>query len=243
MNIGLAVAQFINNNLEHNLNNCFDFIKKAKTSNVDFLLFGETYIQGFESLTWKPDEDLMVGIERKSKIMDMLRSCCNKENMAIGIGYIEREEKKLYSSYLVIDKDGKDLMNYRRISRGWRTKNSDNSTYMEGTSFSVFDFMGYKMTAGLCGDFWTDEVIKKLPKDIDTVLWPVFVHWNKSQWEASTFSEYVEQSKKICKNIFYVNSICKEKKSLAYGGAFAIINNKIVASLDQNKEEILIVNC
>jgi N-carbamoylputrescine amidase len=202
MNIGLAVAQFINNNLEYNLNNCFEFIKKEKNKNVDILLFGETYLQGFNSLSWKHEKDLLVGIERKSKIMDTLRICCNKDNMAIGIGYIEREEEKLYSSYLVMDKNGKDLMNYRRISRGWRTKNSDIRTYIEGNTFYKFDFMDHKMTAGLCGDFWTDEVIDKLPKDIDTVLWPVFVHWNKNQWETSAFNDYVDQSKKYVKIFF-----------------------------------------
>jgi N-carbamoylputrescine amidase len=241
MNIGLAVTQFINNNLEYNLNNCFEFIKKAKNKNVDILIFGETYLQGFNSLSWKHEKDLLVGIGRKSKIIDTLCLCCNKNNIAIGIGYIEREEERLYSSYLVIDKNGKDLMNYRRISRGWRIKYSDNRTYMEENTFYKFDFMDHKMTAGLCGDFWTDEVIDILPKDIDIVLWPVFVHWNKNQWETSVFNNYVEQSKNISKNIFFVNSICKEEKSLSYGGAFAIIDNKIVASLELEQEDILVV--
>jgi hypothetical protein len=54
------------------------------------------------------------------------------------------------------------------------------------------------------------------------------------------FNEYIEQSKKINKNVFYVNSICKGKNYLAYGGAFAIINNEVKAFLDQGKEEILV---
>jgi hypothetical protein len=36
------------------------------------------------------------------------------------------------------------------------------------------------MSVGLCGDFWTDEIIVNFPKDnIDIVLWPVFASWDK----------------------------------------------------------------
>jgi hypothetical protein len=55
------------------------------------------------------------------------------------------------------------------------------------------------------------------------------------------FNEYIEQSKKINKNIFYVNSICEGRDYLAYGGAFAIVNNELKAFLGQKKEDVLVV--
>jgi N-carbamoylputrescine amidase len=241
MNIGLASAKFINNDTEFNLDYCIGFIKKAKRYNIDILLFGETYLQGFEALLWRPEEDLPVGIENGSEKMNILRKYCKEENIALGMGYIEREKNNLYSSYLVIDKSGNDLTNYRRISTGWRIRNSDENVYKEGKFFYIFEFMGYKMTIGLCGDFWTNDVIEKMPKEIDIVLWPVFVDIDKKQWESLEFDEYIKQAKKIHKNIFYINSICDEQKSLSYGGAFAIINNELSASLDQGKEDILII--
>jgi N-carbamoylputrescine amidase len=241
MVIGLASAKFVNNDINSNLKNCIEFINKAKKYNADIIIFGETYLQGFESLAWNPEKDLKVGIERNSEIMNILRRRCKEQNIAMGIGYIERDGGKLYSSYLVLDKSGEDLINYRRISRGWRIKNADAEVYREGTEYFVFDFTGHKMTAGLCGDFWTDEAIEKLPKDVDMVLWPVFVDYNRLDWETSVFGEYTEQAKKICKNMFYVNSICHEEKSLAHGGAFAVINNELNASLDLGKEDILVV--
>ena len=243
MNIGLASAKFINNDIDFNLNNCIRFTKKAKKRNADLVIFGETYLQGFESLVWKPENDLAVGIKRRSEIMDKLRNCCNEENIAIGIGYIEREENKLYSSYLVIDKNGNDIANYRRISIGWRKDDVDIKIYKEGTEFYIFEFMGYKMTIGLCGNFWTDEIIDKFPRDnIEIVLWPVFVSWNNKKMGTDEINEYIEQAKKINKNIFYVNSICEGKNYKAYGGAFAIKNNELKAVLDQGKEDILLVD-
>jgi len=243
MNIGLASVRFINNDIDFNLKNCIRFTQKAKERNADLVIFGETYLQGFESLVWKPEIDLAVGIKRQSKTMDTLRNCCKEENIAVGIGYIELEENKLYSSYLVIDKNGNDIANYRRISSGWRIENADIKTYKEGTEFSIFEFMGCKMTVGLCGDFWRDEIIKIFPKDnIDIVLWAVFVSWDNKKMGKAEFNAYIEQSKKISRNIFYVNSICEGKNYLAYGGAFAIINNELKALLDQGKEDILVVN-
>jgi N-carbamoylputrescine amidase len=98
MNIGLVSAKFINNDIDFNLSNCIKFTQKAKKRGVDLAIFGETYLQGFESLAWKPDIDLAVGIERQSKTMNILRNCCKEENIAIGIGYIEREDSKLLTN-------------------------------------------------------------------------------------------------------------------------------------------------
>jgi len=242
MIIGLATAKFINKKVYLNLEECFSFIEKARKQNVDLLLFGEAFLQGFDSFTWNPKEDLLMGIERNSDVLVRIRNYCKEKNIAIGIGYIEREYIKLYCSYLIIDKKGNDLVNYRRISRGWRIKNSDNEVYKEGNGFYVFDFFGYKMTVALCGDFWEDEIIEKMPKNVETVLWPVYVQWNKEQWENIQLNEYIERSKLYCKNIFYVNSNCNDQKYLAFGGAFAVINNKLVASMDMEKEGILVIN-
>jgi predicted amidohydrolase len=242
MIVGLSMSKFINNNIASNISTCISLIKKAKENSVDLILFGEAFLQGFEALEWVAEKDLLLGIERQSNKLNMLRKYCRKMDIALGIGYIEREGSTLFSSYLVINKKGNDLINYRRISKGWRLEKSDNNVYMEGTTFYVFDFMDHKITAGLCGDFWIDEVIYKLPKDIDTVLWPAFVRYDKNEWTVEEFKNYIEQSKKICKNIFFVNSICEGKESFAYCNSFAIINGKLKASMEQGKEDLLIIN-
>jgi hypothetical protein len=99
--------------------------------------------------------------------------------------------------------------------------------------------MGRKITVGLCGDFWTDEVIKMTPKAIDMIIWPVFVDFAVELWEKSEFIEYVEKAKSLSRNVFFVNSICKEEKSLSHGGAFALIDNTLKYKLNMDEEGIL----
>jgi N-carbamoylputrescine amidase len=239
LTIGLAAAKFKNNDVTLNFDTVVRFLQDAKKQGVDLLLFGECFLQGFEALSWKPDIDLNIGIEKDSDSIRSLREQCRTMNIALGVGYIEKENGKLFSSYIIIDNNGNELTNYRRISRYWRTKDSDDNTYQEGSKFETFEYYGYKMTVGLCGDFWTDEVIALVPKDVDVVLWPVFVHWPKEEWIKTQFSEYITQAKTICKNIFFVNSICEEEKSPANGACFAVIENELRYSLDMGKEEML----
>jgi len=235
--IGLASAKFINNDILSNTKNIFKFLSIAKKNDVGLVLFGESFLQGFECLNWKPENDLLVGIPKNDIKIDVFRDYCKNKKIALGFGYIERDNKKLFSSYMIIDKNGNNLVNYRRISKGWRIKNCDIETYCEGVNFEIFEFMGHKMSIGICGDFWEDQVIRIFPKNIDTLLWPNF----RTDWEENEINLYIEHIKKRCRNVFFVNSICDEEISKAIGGASAIIENKLYSILDFNKEDILIV--
>ena len=241
MKIGLATARFINNDL--NVKTIVKYMQEAKEKNTDLLLFGECFLQGFEALNWDPVNDINVGIERNSEIIMELIGYCKKINIALGFGYIEKENNNLFCSYMVVDKNGNILTNYKRMSKGWRTENSDDLFYKEGKEFTVFEYMGNKMTVGICGDFWIDEIIEAIPKEIDTILWPTFYSYTKSEWEyfegEYTRLEFVKQATKISNNIFFVNSICKEDKCLAYGGAFAIINGELKYTKEMEEEGIL----
>ncbi|MDR3148326.1 MAG: hypothetical protein LBU00_08135 [Treponema sp.] len=91
MNIGLAVAKFLNNDIDSNLKTCFAFMDKAKNHGADIVLFGEAYLQGFDSLVWIPEDDLKVGIEQESETMNGLRMRCKEKSIGAGLGYIERD--------------------------------------------------------------------------------------------------------------------------------------------------------
>lgn len=72
MKIGLASYEFINNDIEFNMSQ----IEKAMQSmqgKVDLLCFGETFLQGFDSLNWNYDNDKDVAIAQGEIIYNYRR--------------------------------------------------------------------------------------------------------------------------------------------------------------------------
>lgn len=73
MKIGLAQYKFINNDITFNLSQIEKSIKSA-SGKVDLLCFGEAFLQDFDSLSWKYEEDKNVAVTKDSTEMQTI---CN----------------------------------------------------------------------------------------------------------------------------------------------------------------------
>ena len=71
MRIGLAPYRFINSNVEYNICQVEKALKEA-SSKVDMLLFGETFLQGFDALTWEYNKDALIAVSQHSLEMTRL---------------------------------------------------------------------------------------------------------------------------------------------------------------------------
>jgi len=240
MKIGLATAVFTNNDILKNIKTIKEYMKHAQSENVDLLLFGESFLQGFDSLTWKPETDLQIAIEKDDELIQELQNYCQELGVALGFGYMEKDQNKVYCSYLIFDGNGCELTNYQRISTGWRFPNSDPNFYQEGKQLGVFEYQGCRFTTGLCGDFWDDQLVAKIPVDTNIVLWPNFRTFGKEIWITEEFNEYVKQSKTFAPNVFFINSICHDEESIAYGVAFGIVDGELKYHKNVDESGILI---
>ena len=101
MKIGLAQYRFINNDTSFNLSQ-IERAAKSCAGAVDLLCFGETFLQGFDSLSWKYEEDKNVAVTKDSPEMQTICDWSKEYGVAIALGYIEREDDTLYSSYAFI---------------------------------------------------------------------------------------------------------------------------------------------
>ena len=227
MKIGLATAVFINNDLIKNTKTIKEYLQRAQRENVDLLLFGESFLQGFEALAWNPETDLLIAVTKDDQLIQELKDYACELGVGLGFGYLEEYQNKIYCSYLIFDNNGRELVNYRRISTGWRYPNVDPDTYKEGEELGVFAYQGRNFTIGLCGDFWDDQLIAKIPVETEIVLWPNFRTFDQDAWVAEEFAEYVQQAKKFAPNVCFVNSICHDEISVAHGGAFAVVNGEL----------------
>ncbi|MBQ9580267.1 MAG: carbon-nitrogen hydrolase family protein, partial [Lachnospiraceae bacterium] len=56
LRIALAAYKFINNDIEHNMGKIEKALKEV-SGKVDLVCFGETFLQGFDSLNWNYGHD------------------------------------------------------------------------------------------------------------------------------------------------------------------------------------------
>lgn len=233
MNIGLVSYEFRNNDIPFNLSQMERAIDCTK-GKVDLLCFGETFLQGFDSLNWDYDNDKEVAISLDS---DMMKKICGLSlwgGIGLLFGYIERDGENLYSSYALADGGGV-LHNYRRISKGWKEYTITDFHYKEGTSVEEFAYQDRKFMIALCGDLW--EYPEKFRTD-GVLLWPVYVNFSLEEWREQE-PAYAKQSSLAARQALMVNSISSDPKS--YGGAFYFKDGNLVSRTEYGKEDILIV--
>lgn len=241
MKIALAALGFIDNDIDFNKKVIINALEKI--SNVDIIVFGESFLQGFDSLKFNYNEDIKMAVSINSDTIDEIKCACKQYNIAVSFGFFEIFENNIYSSQITIDSKGNILDIYRRVSIGWKEKYAT-IEYKEGNSFNVFNFMNKKLAIGLCGDLWYDENICSINElNPDVVLWPVYTDFNYNEWNTKIKYEYLEQANRINAKVLLVNSYCKNKNDIdiARGGALYISNKKIVDEILSGKEDILIV--
>lgn len=235
MKIGLVSYEFNNGEIEYNIKKIEKAIISAN-GKADLLCFGETFLQGFDSLSWNYEIDKNIAITKESITMQKLKKLSEKYKIDLGIGYIEREKENIYSSFVVIEK-GKIIKNYRRITKNWKEYSITDEHYCEGKISASFIYKNREFKIALCGDMW---ICPEKFKTNGILLWPVYCNFTKEEWENTEQSDYAKQSKLVSDNVLLVNSITKEEP-ISVGGAYYFKNGKIEKSLELDKEDILFV--
>lgn len=245
MRVALAAVGFKTGDMEHNKNRIIK-VMKSTTGLAELVLFGETFLQGFECLSWVYEKDKDIAVTQDCELIGEIRQAAIENDIAVSFGYVERDGERLYSSQLTIGRNGETINNYRRVSVGWREQFTDGH-YCEGEDFPSFTFEGRTLSVGLCGDFWSDELIARMNRvKKDIILWPVYTDFNYSEWNSSVKLEYADQAGLLGGDVLYVNSYCldhvmKENEELARGGAVWFHDGVICRETLSGSESVLIV--
>lgn len=233
MKIGLATYKYIDNDLEFNISQIEKGLKQAQDK-VDLLCFGESFLQGFEALSWDFETDRHVAITTNSATMKRLCDLTMLYQTDLLFGYIEREGEALYSSCAVIEK-GKLLHNYRRISEGWKEFKITDHHYKEGGNASDFLYRGRSINLAICGDLW--DYPEKF-KTENLLIWPVYVSFTLEEWSKYE-AEYAEQAYLAADHVLMINSLSDEPKS--HGGSFYFTRGKIKEKFPYDIEGVLLI--
>ena len=238
MKIALASARFINNDMEFNLAQIKRCMGEAKTRGADLVCFGETFLQGFDALTWDYDRDKDVALSVDSRVFRQLRALTERVGIDLLFGFVEREGESLYSSCALLC--GGELVHlYRRISQGWKEYWKTDSHYREGEAVSLFSYRGKQCLIALCGDLW--EFPERFRLGEDLLFWPVYVSFTPEEWRERYISEYARQAALACGDVLLVNSLAASPDGAAFGGCFRFLDGTVEAMLPPEEEGLLLV--
>ena len=244
MKIALASAPVKNRNIAFNLQAMIEALEHCR-GKADIILFGESVLQGFDSLCWRYETDQLMASALTDSTIRHMRAAAKANRIAASFGFIERGGGALYSSQIFIGADGEIVNVFRRVSTGWKEAAKTDEHYQEGLHFEKFHYNGHSFATGLCGDLWTEgrpEEMKAL--DTDIVLWPVWCDYEPEEWNKRIKYEYAEQAAKCGKHVFLVNPYCADQDAAgcASGAGAYFRDGKIIAEQPAGTAGILITD-
>ncbi len=234
--IALASAPFVNGRREENLRTMLAFMEEAAENGADLICFGESFLQGFDTLCWDYAADRDVAVTVDSSEVRRIREASVRLGVDVMLGYIEREGEKLYSSCMLVEK-GKVTRNYHRMSVGWKEYSKTDDHYREGAAPLLFDYRGWKCSIALCGDLWdvTQDAFR-LGEEI--LFWPLYCSYTREEWLSGTLDEYAQQCKDHAPLTLMINSICEGD---SVGGCAVYQQGRVAQLLEPGTDGLLYV--
>lgn len=244
MKIVLTSVPVKNRNIEFNLQAMVDAMADCR-GKADIILFGESVLQGFDSLCWDYETDKHMAVTLTDPPIQRMCETAKKNRLAVSFGFIEKIEDALYSSQIFIGADGRIVDLFHRVSIGWKESQCTDAHYREGEHFHPFCYGGKIFSVGLCGDLWTHgrpEEMKTLNADI--VLWPVWCDYAAEEWNEKIKFEYAEQAALCGKDVLLVNPYCADPDAAdcASGGLAHFRDGQIWAERPAGTVGILITD-
>ena len=236
MRIALATYEIKDGDIAFNLKQLERGMAEA-SGKAELVVFGEAFLQGFESMSWDYEKDRHTAVSRDSKIMAEICRLSLKYGIGAAFGYIELDGERIYSSAALIA-DGKLLKNYRRISPNWKDPYLADEHYCEGETAENFDFRGQKLLFALCGDMW--DAPEKFRAD-DVLIWPIFMCYTPEDW-AEDEKAYAEQAQLAAKRALVVGSICRDPNNASCGGTFFFEDGGTKEKAPYGEESVIIVD-
>ena len=148
-NISLAVAQFEprDGDKSYNLSVIRELTLKAKSEGADVISFHELSITAYthlKDLSLKEITDLAEEIPDGKSIRELIK-ISEDNNITILSGLIEKENDKIYNTYVCVDKNGV-------IAKHRKLHPFINKYLSAGNEYCVFDLLGWKCGILICYD-------------------------------------------------------------------------------------------
>jgi len=237
MKIALAAVCYRNRDLAFNVSQIKKWMLEAKRHGADLVCFGEAFLQGFDALTWKFEEDRDIAVSADGEVFAELKQASREIGIDLLFGYNELDGDGIYSSAALLG-NGELIQNYRRITKGWKEYDKTDSHYREGDCPELFEYRGLRCLIALCGDLWDRTEDFALGEDV--LFWPLYVTYTPAEWkkEGEQF-EYASKAAEAAETVLLINSLSDTND--AYGGCSWFDCGEIRAYFEMGKEGLLYV--
>lgn len=242
-----VVTPIIEENILTNLEKIKHFTLMASANNADFIIFPEAVLTGLINND-NPEHDFQLALEKDSIEIQKLQQIALKGNIALAFGYFEKDNQKLFDSFMCINSAGTIIANYRRITPGWHNNQADKSIYLQGNDICTFSINNYSFSSLICGDLFDENLMDKIKKTTSDYLLVPFARAIEMKsnyydfWKNEEFPFYIDQCKKSGKNTILTNYISRvdEDKYQYIGGSYLLSKDgKILYSQELLTEGIL----
>lgn len=224
-------------------------IHQAAEDNCDLIVFPEAALGGID-IQGNPEADIPKSVTLDSSHIQQLRDSARKHNIGVGFGFLEKEGKHLYDSFLILAPDGETRLHYRRISPGWLTSNADPNIYRCGENPGIAQTPWGKIAVLICGDLFMEEHVEETAaQKPDLVLhilaraYPFRTDIQKN-WDELEFPWYLAEYAKLNAPVAVVNVLdYKIEDGHVYcGGAWLVKDGKPFASKELMTPGLLFVD-
>ena len=244
MRIVLIPELFMDMDIDFNVSQMTKWLNFYAHQDVDMLVFGEAFLQGFGAINADYEHDLALAIAQDDKVIIKLKEACQKVGLALAFGYIEKDGGRLYSACMVIGADGDIVHHFRRVSPGWKLGSAfEDARYQEGNDYRPFEYRGKTIDVAICGDLWYENLIENYEKvTADFTLWPLYTNYDIETWEGGEKQEYALRVASLNRPVLMVNCI-DEGEDKCLGGAFVFENGEVKQELPMGEKGVLVFEC
>lgn len=255
MKIMLAAPELHPDDLGSNQRQMLATMEQAAREGADLLLFGEASLPGFDALSFDYAKDIRKVLSLHSPEIAVMQEAACHHAVAVAFGFFENHLGGIYSSYLILDQQGRVADLYRRVSPGWKEARAC-ADYREGLSFHSFSLSdrklsGRKFATLICGDLWEDKLLSAicaLDAEVDAFFWPVHVDIAVKDWEENntdysaadniSCSAYAHQSSLLAKPVLFINNYLSDP-GRAKGGLYHWEKGRTVAHKPMGRPDFL----